>query len=86
MYFRLLPTAIQNFENYPVETQIASSRDEVPQLHGSLIGFYRAYRAFNVVYTFTSTSYVFNSTVIKKTLTLANTSNLLCLPQGFAIC
>jgi hypothetical protein len=88
MYFSLLPTSTQSFEIDPVKTveQITSSKDELPQLHDSFIGSYREYRAFKVKYTLTSTSYVFSSTVIKNTVTLANDGNLLCLPEGFTIC
>ena len=71
---------------------IDSSKDEDSFVSGKDDGdnvqmtFRRQNRALVVTFTTTTTSYIFSSTVVKKTLNLAVSTGLSCLPSGFAVC
>lgn len=66
--------------------EIESSRLEVLDAP-SAVAYRRDRQGANLVTNMaTSTVYVFNSTVVKKTINIGNTNQLLCLPNGFAVC
>ncbi|KAI9563688.1 hypothetical protein GHT06_011152 [Daphnia sinensis] len=69
---------------------IASSKEDVESLledsKDQAVINQRQHRALTVTFSTTSTTYFFTSTVVKKTLNLAASTALSCVPVGYLVC
>lgn len=93
--FRVEPTAIPlaNIERERRQADfqgIVSSKEDVESLANdskdqAMIN-QRQNRAFTVTFSTTTTSYFFTSTVVRKTLNLAASTALSCVPVGYLVC